>query len=59
VDQVAAAGGRSTADEAAVWAMAHGLADLLAAGRLEAMVTLPPEAREALIAGILRRALPR
>lgn len=59
VDQVTAAGGDSTADEAAVWAMAHGLADLLAAGRLEAMVSLPAEAREAMIADILRRALPR
>ncbi len=59
VDQVAAAGGDSTADEGAVWAMAHGLADLLAAGRLESMLTLPGETREAMIADILRRALPR
>ena len=59
VDQVAAAGGDSTADEGAVWAMAHGLADLLAAGRLESMLTLPGETREAMIANILRRALPR
>ncbi|MBD1206589.1 MAG: TetR/AcrR family transcriptional regulator [Rhodobacteraceae bacterium] len=58
VDQVAAAGGDSTADEGAVWAMAHGLADLLAAGRLESMLTLPGETREAMIADILRRALP-
>lgn len=58
VDQVAAAGGRCTADEAAVWAMAHGLADLLAAGRLEAMLTLPADRRETMIADILRRALP-
>lgn len=59
VDQVSAAGGGSTADEGAVWAMAHGLADLLAAGRLESMLTLPAESREAMIKGILRRALPR
>ncbi|PLL13684.1 TetR family transcriptional regulator [Tabrizicola sp. TH137] len=59
VDQVSAAGGTSTADEGAVWAMAHGLADLLASGRLSGMLTLPPEAREAMIAGVLRRALPR
>lgn len=59
VDQVAAAGGRSTADEAAVWAAAHGLADLLAAGRLETVGSLPPAARDAMIADILRRALPR
>lgn len=59
VDQVMAAGGGSTADEAAVWAMAHGLADLMAAGRLDALRTLPDAAREAMIAGILRRALPQ
>ena len=58
VDQVSAAGGGSTADEGAVWAMAHGLADLLAAGRLESMLTLPADSREAMIKGILRRALP-
>lgn len=58
VDQVAAAGGRSPEDEAVVWALAHGLADLLASGRLKTVGVLPPEARDALVAGILRRALP-
>ncbi len=58
VDQVMAAGGRSTADEAAAWAMAHGLADLLASGRLESVGSLPPEARDAMVAGLIRRVLP-
>lgn len=58
VDQVAAAGGRTTADEAAVWALAHGLADLLASNRLSGVAALEPEARDAMIAGLLRRALP-
>ena len=58
VDQVMAAGGRSTAEEAAVWALAHGLADLLAAGRLHAVRTLPPEARDRMVADIIRRVLP-
>jgi AcrR family transcriptional regulator len=58
VDQVGAAGGRRTEDEAAVWATAHGLADLLAAGRLKTVGTLPPDARDAMIAAILRRVLP-
>lgn len=58
VDQVMAAGGRSTADEAAAWAMAHGLADLLASGRLESVGSLTPEARDAMVAGLIRRVLP-
>lgn len=59
VDQVTAAGGRSTADEAAAWAVAHGMADLLASGRLETVGSLPPEARDAMIATVIRRVLPR
>ena len=58
VEQVTGAGGRTTADEAAVWAIAHGLADLLAAGRLKSVGSLPPKARDAMIATIIRRALP-
>ncbi len=58
IDQVAAAGGRSTADEAAVWALAHGLADLLASNRLRGVRSLEPEARDAMVADIIRRALP-
>jgi AcrR family transcriptional regulator len=58
VEQVAAAGGRHSEDEASLWALAHGLADLLAAGRLKMVGTLPPEARDAMIGSILRRVLP-
>lgn len=58
VDQVMAAGGRSVADEAAAWAMAHGLADLLASGRLASVGSLPVEARDAMVAGLIRRVLP-
>jgi AcrR family transcriptional regulator len=58
VDQVTGAGGRNTADEAAVWAIAHGLADLLAAGRMMSVGSLPAEARDAMLVTIIRRALP-
>jgi AcrR family transcriptional regulator len=58
VDQVSAAGGRSTAEEAAAWAMAHGLADLLASGRLKGVGALPAEARDAMISGLIRRVVP-
>jgi AcrR family transcriptional regulator len=58
VDQVGAAGGRQSADEAALWALSHGLADLLAAGRLKTVGSLQPEARDAMVASILRRVLP-
>jgi AcrR family transcriptional regulator len=58
VDQVGAAGGRQTEDEAAIWALAHGLADLLAAGRLKTVGSLPPDARDAMVASILRRVMP-
>lgn len=58
VDQVAEAGGTTTADEAAVWALAHGLADLLASNRLRGVGSLDPAARDAMLSGIIRRALP-
>jgi AcrR family transcriptional regulator len=58
VDQVTGAGGRTTADEAAVWAIAHGLADLLAAGRMKSVGSLSAEARDAMLVTIIRRALP-
>lgn len=58
VDQVTSAGGRSTADEAAVWAIAHGLADLMASGRLQSIASLPAAARDAMIEAIICRALP-
>ncbi len=57
-DQVFAAGGRSVAAEAAAWAMAHGLADLLAAGRLKPLAALDAPERDAMVAAIIARALP-
>lgn len=45
-------------DIAAVWAMAHGLADLLAAGRLKTLQALPEATRHQAVASILSRALP-
>ena len=55
--QVKAAGGQTAADEAAIWAQAHGLADLLSAGRLKALASLDPSQRDALLASILERSL--
>ncbi len=55
---VAATGGQGIEDLGAVWAVAHGLADLLAAGRLDALRGLPGPARDAALAGIIRRVLP-
>ena len=56
-DQVTAAGG-GPLETAAVWATAHGLADLLAAGRLKTLATLPPEARDSALAAVLTRSFP-
>jgi AcrR family transcriptional regulator len=46
------------ADIGAVWAIAHGLADLMSAGRLYSIASLPVADRDAVIAGIIGRALP-
>ena len=48
----------SDMDVATTWALAHGLADLMVAGRLPGLFHLPQEARDAAIAAILDRALP-
>jgi AcrR family transcriptional regulator len=56
-DQVTAAGGGAL-ETASVWATAHGLADLLAAGRLKTIATLPPEERDSAIAAALTRSFP-
>jgi AcrR family transcriptional regulator len=56
--QVHRAGGRTVAEEAAVWAIAHGLADLLVAGRLKTIASFDPPARDAALAAIIERALP-
>jgi AcrR family transcriptional regulator len=46
------------ADIGAVWAIAHGLADLLASGRLYSISSLPPAPRDKVIVEIIARALP-
>lgn len=56
-EQVRVAGGTET-DAAAVWAMAHGLADLLANGRLKPILALPVAVREAVLTDLLRRSFP-
>jgi AcrR family transcriptional regulator len=57
-DLVFAAGGRTVVAESAIWAMAHGLADLLAAGRLKGIGSMEPAARDAVLRDILIRSLP-
>jgi len=59
VDQVVAVGGRTVADVSAMWAVAHGLADLLSAGRMKSIGSFAPRDRDEVLAGILRRVLPR
>jgi AcrR family transcriptional regulator len=66
--QVMAAGGASptqllatgpmTADLAAAWAMAHGLADLIGQGPMMAVAAMAPADRDALLIQILSRSLP-
>lgn len=58
VNLVHGAGGRSTADEAAVWAISHGLADLLSSGRLKTISSFAPPERDAMVENIIYRALP-
>ena len=59
VDRVRALSGRSCEDEqtyldaAAVWAMAHGVADLMSNGRLFHVVDLPKDERDAALKDIL------
>jgi AcrR family transcriptional regulator len=45
------------ADVAAAWATAHGLADLMASGRLHSVASLPDSVRDAAIADIIARSL--
>lgn len=45
-------------DAAAVWAIAHGLADLLASGRMQVLQEMDAATREATLTRILTRALP-
>ena len=45
-------------DVASAWAAAHGLADLLVAGRLNTLGSLAPKTRDRRIAAIIGRAIP-
>ena len=45
-------------DVAAAWAAAHGLADLVVAGRLNTLGSLAPRIRDRRIAAIIGRAIP-
>jgi AcrR family transcriptional regulator len=45
-------------DVAAAWAVAHGLADLLVAGRLQTLGSLAPRTRDRRIAEIITRSIP-
>lgn len=49
---------RGMADVACVWALAHGLADLLVAGRLDAVAALPAQQRLETIAALVSRIVP-
>lgn len=51
--------GGSLADIAALWAMAHGIADLAAGGRLRMMQDMRDAERIDMIRGLLQRVLPR
>jgi AcrR family transcriptional regulator len=51
-------GGEDPVDVAAVWAMAHGLADLMSAGRLRLLQQLDSAERDRTFARILARSLP-
>jgi AcrR family transcriptional regulator len=58
-DGVAAISARAGAtDIAAVWAAAHGLADLMCSGRLHSIASLPAADRDAAMAEIIGRVLP-
>ena len=57
-DLVFAAGGRTVGAETAIWAVAHGLADLLSAGRMQTIGSMEPEQRDAALTDILMRSLP-
>ena len=56
-EQVTTANG-GAADVAAAWAMAHGLADLVMSGKLHTIAEMEPGERDAVLAALIRRALP-
>lgn len=64
VERVTAAGGQAapdktpTADTAAVWAAAHGIAELIQAPPMDALARMTPEERDAILTAVFERALP-
>jgi hypothetical protein len=50
--------GAPTPDVAAMWAIAHGLADLIASEPMSPVRGMDRAARDAFLGGIIRRALP-
>ena len=56
--QVEEAGSTEAQDVTAVWAMAHGLADLIVAGRISVIRDFSEEALQAMLTNILARSLP-
>ncbi len=45
-------------DISAIWAIAHGIADLVTAGRMKWFTEMPPQESEALIARVIARSIP-
>lgn len=56
VDQVTAAG-CGLAEVAGVWSLAHGFADLMSSGRMFPVIGMAPDARQAMICGLIGRLL--
>ena len=56
--QVKLVGGNLAQDVTAVWATAHGLADLIIAGRIKVIRDMGEDALQAMLRGILARSLP-
>ena len=52
-----AADPRALADVTAAWGIVHGIADLMQAGRMPELAALPGPERDALLAGVIARAL--
>ena len=58
MSQVGRVGGTVPHDVTAVWATAHGLADLIIAGRIEVISDMGEDALQEMLTGILARSLP-
>lgn len=56
--QVKLNGGNLAQDAAGVWATAHGLADLLIAGRMKVLTEMPEAGLQVMLTNILARSLP-